>query len=70
LGAGTQGSRRQFAGTAILDMVPAHLVKYQLFKYPGTQHGFNNDTTPRYDKAAAALAWQRTMEFFKKNLKS
>jgi carboxymethylenebutenolidase len=43
-------------------------VKYQIFKYPGTQHGFNNDTTPRYDKAAAAAAWQRTVEFFKKNL--
>jgi len=37
-----------------------------MFTYPGTQHGFNNDTTPRYDKAAAALAWQRTMDFFKK----
>jgi carboxymethylenebutenolidase len=45
-------------------------VKYQIFKYPGTQHGFNNDTTPRYDKAAATLAWQRTIEFFKKNLKA
>jgi carboxymethylenebutenolidase len=43
-------------------------VKYQIFKYPGTQHGFNNDTTPRYDKDAAALAWKRTVEFFKKNL--
>jgi carboxymethylenebutenolidase len=43
-------------------------VKYQLYKYPGTQHGFNNDTTPRYDKEAAALAWKRTVEFFKKNL--
>jgi carboxymethylenebutenolidase len=43
-------------------------VKYQLWKYPGTQHGFNNDTTPRYDKEAAALAWKRTIEFFKKNL--
>jgi carboxymethylenebutenolidase len=43
-------------------------VTYQLFKYPGTQHGFNNDTTPRYDKEAAALAWKRTIEFFKKNL--
>ncbi len=47
----------------------AHKVQYEMFKYPGTQHGFNNDTTPRYDKAAAALAWQRTMDFFKKNLK-
>jgi carboxymethylenebutenolidase len=46
----------------------ANHVKYEIFTYPGTQHGFNNDTTPRYDKAAAALAWQRTLEFFKKNL--
>ena len=37
--------------------------------YPGTQHGFNNDTTPRYDEAAAKLAWQRTVEFFNKNLR-
>ncbi len=44
-------------------------VRYQLFTYPGTQHGFNNDTTPRYDKAAADLAWKRTMEFFEKNLR-
>ena len=43
-------------------------VKYEAHTYPGTQHGFNNDTTPRYDKAAAALAWQRTIDFFKKNL--
>jgi carboxymethylenebutenolidase len=50
------------------EALKANKVKYQLFKYPGTQHGFNNDTTPRYDKAAAALAWQRTVEFFKKNL--
>lgn len=47
----------------------ANKVKYQLHRYPGTQHGFNNDTTPRYDKAAADLAWKRTIEFFKKNLK-
>jgi carboxymethylenebutenolidase len=44
-------------------------VKYELFTYDGVQHGFNNDTTPRYDKAAATLAWQRTIDFFKKNLK-
>ncbi|HET7502922.1 MAG TPA: dienelactone hydrolase family protein [Kofleriaceae bacterium] len=44
-------------------------VKYQMFTYDGVQHGFNNDTTPRYDKAAATLAWQRTIEFFKKNVK-
>jgi carboxymethylenebutenolidase len=40
-------------------------VEYQHFVYPGTQHGFNNDTTPRYDEAAAKLAWQRTIDFFK-----
>ena len=44
-------------------------VMYKAFMYPGTQHGFNNDTTPRYDKDAAALAWQRTLEFFNKHLR-
>ena len=42
--------------------------KYEAFIYPGTQHGFNNDTTPRYDAAAAKLAWSRTVDFFKKHL--
>jgi carboxymethylenebutenolidase len=45
-------------------------VTYTQYTYPGTQHGFNNDTTPRYDEAAAKLAWQRTVEFFNKNLKA
>jgi carboxymethylenebutenolidase len=54
--------------TAFEEALKANNVKYQIFKYPGTQHGFNNDTTPRYDKAAATLAWQRTIEFFKKTL--
>jgi len=45
-------------------------VKYQAYTYPGVQHGFNNDTTPRFDQAAAALAWQRTLDFFKANLRS
>ena len=45
-------------------------VRYTMHMYPGTQHGFNNDTTPRYDAAAAKLAWQRTVDFFKENLKS
>jgi len=44
-------------------------VPYQAFVYPGVQHGFNNDTTPRYDEAAAKLAWQRTIEFFDKRLR-
>ena len=47
----------------------ANNVRYTMFKYPGTQHGFNNDTTPRYDEAAAKLAWQRTVEFFNKYLR-
>ncbi|MDB5051801.1 MAG: dienelactone hydrolase family protein [Fibrobacteres bacterium] len=45
-------------------------VRYEAFTYPGTQHGFNNDTTPRYDEAAANLAWQRTLAFFNKQLRS
>lgn len=43
--------------------------KYEIFMYEGKQHGFHNDTTPRYDAEAAKLAWERTLEFFKKNLK-
>jgi carboxymethylenebutenolidase len=43
-------------------------IQYTAHIYPGTQHGFNNDTTPRYDEAAAKLAWQRTIDFFKKHL--
>jgi carboxymethylenebutenolidase len=44
-------------------------VKHEAFVYPNTQHGFNNDTTPRYDAAAAKLAWTRTVDFFNKNLR-
>jgi carboxymethylenebutenolidase len=43
--------------------------KYEKFVYENTQHGFHNDTTPRYDEAAAKLAWQRTLDFFNKNLR-
>jgi len=45
-------------------------VKYEMHMYPGTQHGFNNDTTPRYDKAAAAEAWKRTLAIFNATLRS
>ncbi len=45
-------------------------MKYEMFKYPGTEHGFNNDTTPRYNEAAAKLAWERTVEFFNKKLRA
>ncbi len=43
--------------------------KYTVHMYENTQHGFHNDTTPRYDEAAAKLAWTRTLEFFNKNLR-
>ncbi|MEO9101717.1 MAG: dienelactone hydrolase family protein [Burkholderiales bacterium] len=45
-------------------------VKFEAEKYPGTQHGFNNDTTPRYDKAAAGQAWGRTMALFNRVLRA
>jgi carboxymethylenebutenolidase len=44
-------------------------VKYERYQYPGTQHGFNNDTTPRYDEKAAKLAWERTIAHFNKYLR-
>jgi carboxymethylenebutenolidase len=43
-------------------------VPYEMHVYEGAQHGFNNDTTPRFDAAAAKLAWSRTVDFFKKHL--
>lgn len=42
--------------------------EYQAFIYPDVNHGFHNDTTPRYDEATAKLAWMRTMDFFKEKL--
>jgi len=45
-------------------------VRYQAYIYPGVQHGFNNDTTPRYDAAAAKLAWERTIAFFDQQLRA
>ena len=48
----------------------ANNVKYEEFVYAGANHGFHNDTTPRYDKAAAELSWQRTIDFFNKNLRT
>jgi carboxymethylenebutenolidase len=44
-------------------------VRYQAHMYPGTQHAFHNDTTPRHDEAAAKLAWQRTLTFFNRHLR-
>ena len=44
----------------------ANGVRYEMYMYPNTNHAFHNDTTPRYDEAAAKLAWQRTVDFFNK----
>ena len=44
-------------------------VRYDRFQYPGTQHGFNNDTTPRFSADAAKLAWERTVAHFNKYLR-
>ncbi len=43
-------------------------VQYEMHRYDGTNHGFHNNSTPRYDEAAATLAWQRTIAFFKQHL--
>ena len=46
-----------------------HDKAYKAYMYPDVNHGFHNDTTPRYDQAAAELAWQRTIDFFREKLK-
>ena len=46
----------------------ANGVAYEMRTYPGTQHGFHNNSTPRYHEASAKLAWERTIAFFKKHL--
>ncbi len=51
------------------EALKANKVSYTMRMYPGTQHGFHNDTTPRYDEAAAKLSWQRTMDFFDLHLR-
>ena len=59
----------------INDMWPAYesalkaaKVPYEVYFYPGTQHGFHNNSTPRYNEAQAKISWDRTVAFFKKNL--
>lgn len=51
-------------------VLKANKVPYEAFIYEGVNHGFHNDTTPRYDEASAKLAWKRTLEFFAKHLKA
>jgi carboxymethylenebutenolidase len=51
------------------EALKANQVTYKGYVYEGANHGFHNDTTPRYDEAAAKLAWQRTLDFFNKYLR-
>ena len=53
---------------AFEEVLKQHHVKYQAYVYPKTQHGFHNDTTPRYDEAAAKLSWERTLAVFRETL--
>lgn len=58
------------AGAAAYEeALKANKVRYTQHTYDNVNHGFHNDTTPRYDKAAAELAWQRTVTFFNQHLK-
>jgi carboxymethylenebutenolidase len=50
------------------EALKAAQVSYEIQRYPGTQHGFHNNSTPRYDEAAAKLSWERTVAHFKKHL--
>jgi carboxymethylenebutenolidase len=65
------------ADTRLVEAWPAYeaalkenKIRYQGYVYPKAQHGFHNDTTPRYDEAAAKLAWQRTLDHFNKYLRT
>jgi carboxymethylenebutenolidase len=61
--------RLNAAWPAFESALKANNVRYEMFVYPGANHGFHNDSTPRYDEAAAKLAWSRTIAFFDKNLR-
>lgn len=52
------------------EALKANRVTYTAYLYEGANHGFHNDTTPRYDEAAAKLAWKRTLDFFNRHLRS
>ena len=54
---------------AFEEALKANHIDYAGYVYEGAQHGFHNDTTPRYDEKAAKLAWQRTLDFFNKHLR-
>ena len=63
----TPASRRRWP--AYEEALKANHVTYTAYVYEGANHGFHNDTTPRYDEAAAKLAWQRTLDLFNKYLR-
>jgi carboxymethylenebutenolidase len=64
------GLDRRVNGTwpAYEEALKANGADYVMFEYPGVNHGFHNDSTGRYDEAAAELAWSRTLEFFRERL--
>ncbi|HYB93326.1 MAG TPA: dienelactone hydrolase family protein [Vicinamibacterales bacterium] len=57
------------AWPAYEEALKANNIKYEGYVYPNAEHGFNNDTTPRYDAATAKLAWTRTIDLFNKTLR-
>ena len=63
-------SRINAGWPAYEEALKANHITYTAHMYEGVNHGFHNDTTPRYDEAAAKLAWQRTLEFFNKYLRA
>jgi carboxymethylenebutenolidase len=65
----SQDSRITGNWPAYEEALKANRIVYEGYVYEGAQHGFHNDTTPRYDEKAAKLAWQRTLDFFNKNLR-
>ena len=67
---GSMDARLVAGWPAYEEALKANHVNYAGYVYEGAQHGFHNDTTPRYDEAAAKLAWKRTLDTFHKNLGS
>jgi carboxymethylenebutenolidase len=67
---GSADTRLVAGWPAYEEALKANHIKYQGYVYEGGQHGFHNDTTPRYDEAAAKLAWKRTLDVFNKYLRS
>ncbi len=66
-----ENDARILAGAAAFEAAMKENGKsFTAYVYPGVNHGFHNDTTPRYDEAAAELAWKRTIAFFKEHLAS